>query len=110
MAKLSVCSPGGSGGTSACQSQPPAERIRERVQFPPGYYIQWAGQFEYLQAAEQGMPEAQVALGDVYTMGVGVAADGQRRVAAVCFERFHDGFCERMLAMPLHGRRERQRV
>jgi Cu(I)/Ag(I) efflux system membrane protein CusA/SilA len=23
------------------------------VQFPPGYYIQWAGQFEYLQAAEK---------------------------------------------------------
>ena len=30
-----------------------SERIGERVQFPPGYYIQWAGQFEYLKAAEQ---------------------------------------------------------
>ena len=29
-----------------------SERVRERVQFPPGYYIQWAGQFEYLKAAE----------------------------------------------------------
>ncbi len=30
-----------------------AKRISERVQFPPGYYIQWAGQFQYLQAAEK---------------------------------------------------------
>jgi Cu(I)/Ag(I) efflux system membrane protein CusA/SilA len=30
-----------------------AERVREQVQFPPGYYIQWAGQFEYLKAAEK---------------------------------------------------------
>ena len=30
-----------------------SERVRERVQFPPGYYIQWAGQFEYLKAAEK---------------------------------------------------------
>lgn len=29
-----------------------SERISERVKFPPGIYIQWAGQFEYLQAAE----------------------------------------------------------
>ena len=29
-----------------------SERLRERVQFPPGYYIQWAGQFEYLKTAE----------------------------------------------------------
>ena len=27
-----------------------SERVRERVQFPPGYYIQWAGQFEYLKS------------------------------------------------------------
>ena len=27
-------------------------RIAERVKFPPGYYTQWAGQFEYLKAAE----------------------------------------------------------
>jgi Cu(I)/Ag(I) efflux system membrane protein CusA/SilA len=30
-----------------------AKRINETVQFPPGYYIQWAGQFEYLKSAEQ---------------------------------------------------------
>jgi copper/silver efflux system protein len=30
-----------------------SERIEQRVQFPPGYYIQWAGQFEYLKAAEK---------------------------------------------------------
>jgi Cu(I)/Ag(I) efflux system membrane protein CusA/SilA len=30
-----------------------AERLRERVRFPAGYYIQWAGQFQYLQAAKQ---------------------------------------------------------
>jgi len=30
-----------------------SQRLRERIQFPPGYYIQWAGQFEYLKAAEQ---------------------------------------------------------
>jgi hypothetical protein len=30
-----------------------SERIRERVQFPAGYYIQWAGQFQYLQEAEK---------------------------------------------------------
>ncbi|MEY2428070.1 MAG: copper/silver efflux system protein, partial [Verrucomicrobiota bacterium] len=29
------------------------QRIREQVQFPPGYYMQWAGQFEYLKSAEQ---------------------------------------------------------
>jgi len=28
-------------------------RIAQRIQFPPGYYIQWAGQFEYLKSAEQ---------------------------------------------------------
>src|SRR6266404_4726313 len=28
-----------------------AERIREQVQFPSGYYIQWAGSFEYQQRA-----------------------------------------------------------
>jgi len=30
-----------------------SERIRDRVQFPPGYYMQWAGQFQYLKEAEQ---------------------------------------------------------
>ena len=29
-----------------------SQRIQERVQFPAGCYIQWAGQFEYLKAAE----------------------------------------------------------
>lgn len=29
-----------------------SQRISERVKFPPGYYIQWAGQFEYMKAAE----------------------------------------------------------
>ncbi|PYJ86315.1 MAG: hypothetical protein DME22_05805, partial [Verrucomicrobia bacterium] len=27
------------------------QRINERVKFPPGYYVQWAGQFEYQQRA-----------------------------------------------------------
>lgn len=30
-----------------------SERIQERVKFPPGYYIEWAGQFQYLKAAEK---------------------------------------------------------
>jgi Cu(I)/Ag(I) efflux system membrane protein CusA/SilA len=30
-----------------------SQRIGGAVQFPPGYYIQWAGQFEYLKSAEQ---------------------------------------------------------
>ena len=29
-----------------------SEKIRQSVQFPTGYYTQWAGQFEYLKAAE----------------------------------------------------------
>ncbi|MGC3991941.1 MAG: efflux RND transporter permease subunit [Chthoniobacteraceae bacterium] len=29
------------------------ERIAATVQMPPGYYLQWAGQFEYLKAAER---------------------------------------------------------
>jgi Cu(I)/Ag(I) efflux system membrane protein CusA/SilA len=29
------------------------QRLQERVKFPPGYYMQWAGQFEYLKSAEQ---------------------------------------------------------
>ncbi len=33
--------------------QAASKRINERVQFPPGYYIQWTGQFQYLQAAEK---------------------------------------------------------
>lgn len=30
-----------------------SKRLAQTVQFPPGYYIQWAGQFEYLKSAEQ---------------------------------------------------------
>jgi Cu(I)/Ag(I) efflux system membrane protein CusA/SilA len=30
-----------------------AQRIQGQVKFPPGYYIQWAGQFEYLKSAEK---------------------------------------------------------
>jgi len=30
-------------------------RITERVHFPPGYYIEWAGQFQYLKNVEQRM-------------------------------------------------------
>jgi Cu(I)/Ag(I) efflux system membrane protein CusA/SilA len=30
-----------------------SRRIGERVQFPPGYYMEWAGQFEYLRASEK---------------------------------------------------------
>ena len=30
-----------------------SKRISEVVKFPPGYYVQWAGQFEYLKSAEQ---------------------------------------------------------
>jgi len=30
-----------------------SERIAQTVPMPPGYYIQWAGQFEYLRAAEK---------------------------------------------------------
>jgi copper/silver efflux system protein len=33
--------------------QAASQRIGERVQFPPGYYMEWAGQFEHLQAAEK---------------------------------------------------------
>jgi Cu(I)/Ag(I) efflux system membrane protein CusA/SilA len=28
-------------------------RLADRVKFPSGYYVQWAGQFEYLKSAEQ---------------------------------------------------------
>ena len=33
--------------------QAASRHIRERVHFPPGYYFRWAGQFQYLQAAEK---------------------------------------------------------
>lgn len=28
-----------------------SQKLSQTIKFPPGYYIQWAGQFEYLQAA-----------------------------------------------------------
>ena len=33
--------------------QAASQRINQRVQFPPGFYMQWGGQFQYLQAAEK---------------------------------------------------------
>ena len=33
--------------------QAASARLSQRIHFPPGYYIQWAGQFEYLKSAEQ---------------------------------------------------------
>lgn len=30
-----------------------SRKIDQEVKFPPGYYMQWAGQFQYLQAAEK---------------------------------------------------------
>ncbi len=33
--------------------QSAAKRISDQVKFPPGYYVQWAGQFEYLKSTEQ---------------------------------------------------------
>ena len=30
-----------------------SKRISEQVKFPPGYYVQWAGSFEYMQNAEK---------------------------------------------------------
>ncbi|MBV8214947.1 MAG: efflux RND transporter permease subunit, partial [Verrucomicrobia bacterium] len=30
-----------------------SRRIDERVNFPPGYYFEWTGQFQYLQAAQK---------------------------------------------------------
>jgi len=30
-----------------------AQQLSQRIQYPPGYYVQWAGQFEYLQAAKE---------------------------------------------------------
>ncbi|EEF61619.1 efflux RND transporter permease subunit [Pedosphaera parvula] len=33
--------------------QQASRRINEQVKFPPGFYFQWGGQFEYLQSAEK---------------------------------------------------------
>src|SRR5216117_729489 len=30
-----------------------SQQLTQRIQYPPGYYIEWAGQFQYLQAAWQ---------------------------------------------------------
>jgi Cu(I)/Ag(I) efflux system membrane protein CusA/SilA len=30
-----------------------SQLLGQRIQYPPGYYIEWAGQFQYLQAAKQ---------------------------------------------------------
>src|SRR5438874_4038108 len=30
-----------------------ARELGQRIQYPPGYYIEWAGQFQYLQAAKE---------------------------------------------------------
>jgi copper/silver efflux system protein len=29
-----------------------SQQVGQRIQYPPGYYIEWAGQFQYLQAAK----------------------------------------------------------
>jgi Cu(I)/Ag(I) efflux system membrane protein CusA/SilA len=30
-----------------------SQQLSQRIQYPPGYYIEWAGQFQYLQAAKK---------------------------------------------------------
>ena len=30
-----------------------SQLLGQRIQYPPGYYIEWAGQFQYLQAAKE---------------------------------------------------------
>src|SRR5213593_2988179 len=30
-----------------------SQQLGQRIQYPPGYYIQWAGQFQYLQEAKE---------------------------------------------------------
>src|ERR671919_2384536 len=30
-----------------------SQLLSQRIQYPPGYYIEWAGQFQYLQAAKE---------------------------------------------------------
>src|SRR5881227_4060061 len=30
-----------------------SQQLSQRIQYPPGYYIQWAGQFQYMQAAKE---------------------------------------------------------
>jgi len=29
-----------------------SQQLNQRIQYPPGYYVEWAGQFKYLQAAK----------------------------------------------------------
>jgi Cu(I)/Ag(I) efflux system membrane protein CusA/SilA len=33
--------------------QAASARLAQRIKFPPGYYLQWAGQYQYLKSAEQ---------------------------------------------------------
>src|SRR5262249_43368515 len=30
-----------------------SQHLGQRIQYPPGYYVEWAGQFQYLQAAKE---------------------------------------------------------
>jgi Cu(I)/Ag(I) efflux system membrane protein CusA/SilA len=30
-----------------------SQLLAQRIQYPPGYYVEWAGQFQYLQAAKE---------------------------------------------------------
>ncbi len=30
-----------------------SQHLAQRIQYPPGYYVEWAGQFQYLQAAKE---------------------------------------------------------
>src|SRR5206468_3215544 len=30
-----------------------SQQLSQRIQYPPGYYIEWTGQFQYLQAAKE---------------------------------------------------------
>ncbi len=30
-----------------------SQHLSQRIQYPPGYYVEWAGQFQYLQAAKE---------------------------------------------------------
>src|SRR5213593_379772 len=30
-----------------------SQLLNQRIQYPPGYYVEWAGQFQYLQAAKE---------------------------------------------------------
>ena len=38
--------------TSAAMWPTPSKRSRKQVKFPPGYYVSWSGQFEYMERAK----------------------------------------------------------